>query len=466
MLNLLFDEKKGPVYLMAFSVILLFATLGLRPLWNMENRWASIVMTMLTTGDYVHPYLGQREYYDKPLLSYWLIVPFAKLLGVNAWSLRLPNAIAGALSLLGVYSLANRFWGARSALWAGWILLTSLGFLFWARVAGADMLNVAGIVCAVWLYERHKEHPSFRAYLTFAVVLALTALCKGIVAIACTGMILLPDVSQQWKKHLNFKCLIALIFGGLLYFLPFYLSAHIHQGAYQENGLVEVFRENLLRFYQPFDHKGSWFIYFYYFPVYFFPWILFFIPAVYGIIKTWRTQPWSTRWMLLAVFLLLAFFMLSQSRRSYYILPLLPIAVLLVSAWIPRLSVAWLKRSAVFFLTISFLFYTVFIPLYYACDFRKIMDKQIKQIATAILPWNQWRMILWDAEMADVMYSLPEGRVWLYSANEIPAIQQALRECKPTIYVMSTSVYLAHRKEFPHTDIVLPFLAVSVIKDC
>lgn len=456
---------KEPKYLVAFATILLFATLGLRPIWTMENRWASIVINMLATGDYVHPYLGQTEYYDKPLLSYWLIIPFAKLLGVNAWSLRLPNAIAGAVSLWAVHGLAKRFWGASAALWAAWILLTSLAFLFWARVASADMLNVAGIIGALWWYEQHKAHPHFRSYLIFALILVVTALCKGIVAIACVGLILVPDLcyQQQWKKHLNLHVLGALIVAGICYFLPFYLSVYMNEGAYQESGLVEVFRENLLRFFQPFDHKGKWYIYGYYFPLYFFPWILFFIPATYGIMRTWRTQPWPTRWMVLAVFLLLAFFMLSQSRRSYYILPIIPFAALVISSWVQHFSATWLKRSTAWCLCLLFLFYVIFIPVYYANTDVTRLDKDIKRIATATRPWDQWRMIVWDTKIADVMYSLPHGRVWLYKAEETAAIKQALQQQhQPTIYVMSTDMYVAHQADFSQSDVILPAKRITV----
>ena len=63
--------------LLGFAVLILSAHLGLPPLWGSEGRWAVIARSMLRSKDLFSPMLGIHAYWDKPLLSYWQILPFA-----------------------------------------------------------------------------------------------------------------------------------------------------------------------------------------------------------------------------------------------------------------------------------------------------------------------------------------------------------------------------------------------------
>jgi 4-amino-4-deoxy-L-arabinose transferase-like glycosyltransferase len=62
----------------ASAVLLLAATLfllrlGDRSFWGSESRWGEITREMRLTGNYFWPTINGEVYYDKPLLSYWLI---------------------------------------------------------------------------------------------------------------------------------------------------------------------------------------------------------------------------------------------------------------------------------------------------------------------------------------------------------------------------------------------------------
>ena len=74
--------------------------LGAREIWTQEHRWADIVSGMFYRHDFLHPYLGETRYYDKPLLSYWLIAIIAAITGdLSTWALRIPSALAGLLAI-------------------------------------------------------------------------------------------------------------------------------------------------------------------------------------------------------------------------------------------------------------------------------------------------------------------------------------------------------------------------------
>ena len=61
-------------FVLGFSAFILFAHLGLPPLWGSEGRWAVIARSMLRSGDLLLPALGIHYYWDKPLFRQTLSV--------------------------------------------------------------------------------------------------------------------------------------------------------------------------------------------------------------------------------------------------------------------------------------------------------------------------------------------------------------------------------------------------------
>jgi hypothetical protein len=54
------------VWLFSAAAILLFAHLGAAELRTLEGRWVAVCDHMMSSGDYLHPYLFGEPYYDKP----------------------------------------------------------------------------------------------------------------------------------------------------------------------------------------------------------------------------------------------------------------------------------------------------------------------------------------------------------------------------------------------------------------
>lgn len=317
-----------------FTFIIIFILLGSRELWTHEARWGLVCQEMLKTGDYLHPYLHGESYYDKPLPSYWIMIMTAKLFGtLNEWTLRFPGAILGFLSILALYGLGKKLFNEETGLLAGWILATSPMYISWSRIASADIMNAAGIIFTLYWYFKKRDDKSLSSYTVFFILMALTSLTKGLTGVVIPALFIFPDLIQEnrWKKHLNLKIVIATLPALLLYIFPFFLSQYFSGASYNENGLTQVFQENVQRFFNPFDHKGTPLTYFQYLPLYFFPWIILFVPAVYLTIKKWNTQKQNSRWTALAFGIVFLFLTVSGSRRSYYLLPLVPICSLWVA---------------------------------------------------------------------------------------------------------------------------------------
>lgn len=330
------SEQKGLLVLLAVSALLLLLGLGSRELWGPETRWANIALQMLQSGDYLDPYLKGSPYYDKPLPSYWLITATASLMGgLGNWSLRLSSVIAAWLSVWLVYLLGEQLFRKGTGLIAGWMLATTFYFVFWARVATADILTVFGLLAAVWWYWRGPDDTRLSRYCVFFLLLSLTSLLKGLIGFILPGLVLLPHLlsEQRWKRHLNLRLLLALVVAGAVYMLPFVLSHLYGAPTYGESGLELVLRENVVRFFNPFDHMGPIYTYLIYLPAYTLPWAPFWMIGLWMAVRQWRHIEPNTRWLVWGLGLLFVFFTASGSRRSYYVLPLVPLAQLLAAWW-------------------------------------------------------------------------------------------------------------------------------------
>lgn len=404
----LWGRKAKFSYLWIASMILIFAFLNAREIWTQEHRWADIVSGMLYRHDFLHPYLDQQIYYDKPLLSYWLIVLLAKLMGgLSTWSLRLPSALSGLLAIGCIYRLGTLLKDRELGLLSGWLLLTTYFFLFWARISSADMLNLAGSLLAVTWYFEKREQGSFFTYTLFFIMIALTSLCKGLVGAAVPFIVIFIDLClhHSWRRHFQWSLFLALIPGVIIYLLPFWASNFFGGTAANQNGLYLVYRENFIRYFQPFDHQGSLYTYLIYLPLYLLPWTIFFIPALLTLKARWKLISINSKWMAWSLLVLFLFFSLSGSRRSYYVLPVVPFAILFTADWIlsPHTFLQssrhrWTAVVLIFSFMILFLGVDTLPALYYSQFGLNRFVFTLKNQAGKIRPWNEWNIVMLDAE--------------------------------------------------------------------
>lgn len=329
-------HRRAGIVFLAAALLLLFWGLGAREMMGSEQRWAEVTREMLLSGDYLHPTINGQPYFDKPLLSYWLIALAAFAGGgINEWTLRFPSATAALVGLWATVLLGRRLWSAKVGFTAGWMLLSTYGFLLWARRGESDMQNLVAVVLAVTWYWYRRGKPSFGSYLGFYLICFLGAQTKGLAAVAVPVLAVLPDLMRQgrWKQHLKASNFLALALGLGVYLLPFTWAA-LSRPEYHASGLGLALRENITRFFHPFDHVAPFYIYFFYVPEFFLPWTPLLIAAVAAMGGSVRKLEANTRWLLEAVIFIFLFFTLSGSRRAYYILPLLPFCALLTAVFI------------------------------------------------------------------------------------------------------------------------------------
>jgi hypothetical protein len=323
--------------LFAAAFFLLFWTLGYRSLWAVEGRWAEITRNMLLTKDFFHPAIGDEPYFDKPLLSYWLIGIIATISGtLNELIVRIPSAVAGILSIWATVRIGTRLWSAQVGRIAGWMLLTTYAFLFWSRTGTAETENIAAIILAVAWYWARRDRPNFVTFLVFYLIVFVGALTKGLTSVVIPVLVVIPDIIQEkrWRDLIRPSHFLALVLAIGIYLSPFIFASLTRPEDYPSSGLALVFQENIQRFFKPFDHKGPLYLYFYELPILLLPWAPLFMVAVVGMIQNWKQLDRNTRWLIKAIVLIFLFFTLSGSRRGYYILPIIPFCALLIAVFI------------------------------------------------------------------------------------------------------------------------------------
>jgi 4-amino-4-deoxy-L-arabinose transferase-like glycosyltransferase len=337
----------GVLILAAF---LFGARLGERAWWSEEFRWAEIPREMLLSGDYWHPTINGKTYYDKPLGSYWLVLLTSWLTGsLDETSVRLPSVLSGILGVWLIMLIARRLYDDDTAILAGIILSTSFSYVFFSRHASTDVETVAGILAALWLYLRHEHHPTGWWTLWLWLVMALTSLMKGLLGFVLPLMVLgvyaslMPAASESVPPRsvrerisvlflrnrwlFNGRLFFALPIALIVYFGPF-LASSLADGSAE--GLAMVWRENIRRFYDPVNHRGPIYLYLYEIILLMAPWS-WLLPAALLQAHFAKSDRKPDRFILVYFWSVFLFFTLAASRRSYYLLPILPAGAVLVA---------------------------------------------------------------------------------------------------------------------------------------
>ena len=106
------------------------------------------------------------------------------------------------------------------------------------------------------------------------------------------GLVLLPHLlsEHRYKRHLNLRLVLALLIAAGFYAIPFVLSHLYGAPTYGESGLALVFRENVVRFFDPFDHMGPIYTYLIYLPAYTLPWAPCWVLGLWLAVRHWRGQ--------------------------------------------------------------------------------------------------------------------------------------------------------------------------------
>ena len=304
---------------------------------NAETRFGLIARNMAETGDWVVPRWSHRPQATKPPFLPLAIAGFSKLAGdVNAWSARMPSALAGVGVVVLTYFLGRQFFPYPVPFIAGLVVCTNVIFYRSARITQTDMLLLFFVLLAAAWVLRGQSREGFVRYLWTAGGYAsagLAMLTKGPVGLLLLGFILLSVTlsRRNWGDVPYGAHIVGLVVAMAVYGSWYWL----YQQAAGETVAREVIvRENWQRFFAAFDHRQP----FYYFAIVFagdfMPWTpIFLVGAAWAWVRRKsQTADYGTAVIWFAVIFI--FFSLSSSKRNQYILALYPAAAFITAAFL------------------------------------------------------------------------------------------------------------------------------------
>ena len=178
-----------------FFVLAYLVPISVRPLQRPDEfRYGEIPREMLLTGDSTTPRLLQARYFEKPVLGYWLIAGALRLGGWNRFALRLPMALATALTALLLGLWIKRV--SRDPEWTLWAALFHLATgLAWAVGTTAlldsifALFTTATLLCVHQAVTTEKWDFERLIWLVLCGVSAgLGFMTKGFIAWALPGL--------------------------------------------------------------------------------------------------------------------------------------------------------------------------------------------------------------------------------------------------------------------------------------
>ena len=110
---------------------------------------------------------------DKPPLGFWLQVASARLFGFSAWSLLLPEALAGVGSVIVLYMLVRRIFGVNAGLIAALALALTPISVVTSRNNTIDSVLILTLLFAAWALSIAAETGSLRWLLISALLVGL-----------------------------------------------------------------------------------------------------------------------------------------------------------------------------------------------------------------------------------------------------------------------------------------------------
>jgi 4-amino-4-deoxy-L-arabinose transferase-like glycosyltransferase len=183
----------------------------------------------------------------KPGLYIYTSVPFVALLGLNEFSVRLPSALAGILSVYLIYLITLKLFNSKKlSLASAFVAAIMPWLIYFSRGAWEVNLSLSLTLLGIYLFLKSFEKPKLLLFAASSFALTLLAYQGAKLA---TGIVVILLLSVYWKEVWRLKkvYLYSSIVVGLVISLPIILS--LFQG---KTGRLSVF--SVFSYRRPVDY--------------------------------------------------------------------------------------------------------------------------------------------------------------------------------------------------------------------
>ncbi len=195
----------APIYFFIFLKLDSFHVL----LWD-ESYFAVHATEMFLNDSWFLPYYNGEPINGgtKPPIQYLFQILFIQLLGINELALRLPSAIAAAVSVLVVFHYARSRFGDLAAWISSLVLLTSSAFIHFHTGRGmeADAMLAMVMLLQVVAFSRFVKFNTNKSLILLGLMIALGFLVKSIAGFMfIPGFVIYMLIYERDRIKLVFK---------------------------------------------------------------------------------------------------------------------------------------------------------------------------------------------------------------------------------------------------------------------
>ncbi len=390
-------KDKGQIIWLLFAIITIavyFFGLSIPLLGPDEARYAQVAREMYERSDFVTPTLGGFNWFEKPVLLYWLQIFSYKLFGVSEFAARFGSAIFGLGTILSLYILGKIVSSEETkdkfANWLALIAASTIGLIAFSRGASFDIIltfPITASLTAFFIFDQSEKKSGFTFYFllfTFYFFIGVALLAKGLVGIVFPFAII--AFYFLLSRRLPSKVFIFSLFWGTIvsilvasvWYLPMYWA---HGWTFVDEFFIQ---HHFQRFTSnKYKHPQPFYFFFWVLPLMTIPWLPFFLASIWDFFKRFsqkrnasvplavlsasraqtncskderdahptaagtaalqvsRLSTFAFAWLLVP----LVFFSFSGSKLPGYILPALPAALVLTAQCIWRFVQKSAKRK-------------------------------------------------------------------------------------------------------------------------
>ena len=321
------------------TVFLYMVNFSVNDIWTEnESFYADAVREMTESGNYIDIKFNGEPRFNKPPLTYWLIVLSSRIFGLNEFGIRLPFVILSFGTILLVWSMARMLYGEKTAMIAFAMQAVSIQYISLKAYASPETPLAFFFTLTLFFFLKARLSGKTVFYYLSAVALGLTVLTKGYpyIIVICGIIIFYLLMESDFKlksffvelkkvKPMQFVA-IALLLGCTWIFVMIvkYGNAYLHV----------LNMETLHRAASPEEHYhiGDLFFYPYVILWGFYPYSLIFAFALYNhlfVKRTVKDITFAFSWFLV----MLVIFTVAKGKIPTYFIQANPALVLIAASF-------------------------------------------------------------------------------------------------------------------------------------
>jgi len=209
--------------------------------------YASVSKQMVLRNNYLELYFQGTDWLDKPHFPFWVTAVFFEVFGMNTWAYKLPGILFSLLGAYYTYLFARQFYNKSIALWAVFILLSTLHIIISNTDVRAEPFLTGLLIASIYHFANALKK-NIGWHLVIACLYAGCAvMTKGVFTLIPIGGAIVGHliITKNWKQLFHWRWLVAAVLVALfitpeLYSLWYQFDKHPEKVVFGKNNVSGI----------------------------------------------------------------------------------------------------------------------------------------------------------------------------------------------------------------------------------